>query len=143
MKRGDIIAVPVSRRKESLLDAHTKAIELARYSIKACFNEKIFPIRSRRALANRIVDSVVLIHNNVYKANNTYVSNKDDAEYRLNLQKEAIREIEELPPNIELAYHLFNIDGGKVDYWVGLILEEEELLKKWHKADKKRFGKYM
>jgi hypothetical protein len=125
------------------LEAHTKAIELARYSIRACYNEKIFPMRSRRALANRIVDSVVLIHSNVYKANNTYVTNKDDAEYRLNLQEEAIREIKELPPNIELAYHLFNINGKKIDYWVGLILEEEELLKKWHKSDKARFEKYI
>lgn len=49
-------------------------------------------MRSRRALANRIVDSVVLIHSNVYKANNTYVTNKDDAEYRLGLQEEAIKE---------------------------------------------------
>lgn len=122
---------------------HTKAIELARYSIKACYNEKIFPKRSRRALANRIVDSVVLIHNNVYKANNTYVVTQDDAEYRLNLQKEAIREINELPPTIELAYYLYNINGRKIDYWVGLILEEMELLKKWHKSDKERFKKYM
>ena len=122
---------------------HTKAIELAEYSIRACHNEKIFPKRSRSALANRIVDSVVLIHSNVYKANNTYVASKDDAEYRLNLQKDAIREIKELPPNIELAYHLFGIEGRKIDYWVGLILEEEELLKKWHKSDKKRFKKYM
>lgn len=125
------------------MEAHTKAIELARYSIKACHNEKIFPKRSRRALANRIIDSVVLIHSNVYKANDTYVSDKNDAKYRLELQKEAIREIKELPPNIELAYHLFNIEGRKIDYWVGLILEEEELLKKWHKADKKRFSKYI
>lgn len=120
---------------------HTKAIELAKYSIAACHNEKIFPKRSRRALAEKIINSVVLIHNNVYKANNTYVVTRDDAEYRLNLQKEAIREINELPPTIELAYHLYNISGKKVDHWVGLILEEQELLKKWHKSDKERFKK--
>ena len=68
--------------------AHTKAIELAKYSIKACHNEKIFPKRSRRALAERIINSVVLIHNNVYKANNTYVVTRDDVDYRLKLQKE-------------------------------------------------------
>ena len=34
------IAVPVSKRKESTLEAHTKAIELARYSIKACHTEE-------------------------------------------------------------------------------------------------------
>lgn len=94
-------------------------------------------------MANRIIDSVVLIHSNIYKANNTYVSDKDDAEYRLKLQKEAIREIKELPPNIELAYYLYSIEGRKIDYWVGLILEVEELTKKWHKADKQRFKKYM
>ena len=131
----------MSKRSESKLAVHTKAIELAKYSIKACHNEKIFPKRSRRTLAERIINSVVLIHNNVYKANNTYAVTKDDAEYRLNLQKEAIREINELPPTIELAYHLYNINGRKVDYWVGLILEEQELLKKWHKSDKERFKK--
>lgn len=36
-------------------------------------------------MANRIIDSVVLIHSNIYKANDTYVSDKDDAEYRLKL----------------------------------------------------------
>ena len=117
----------MSKRSESKLAVHTKAIELAKYSINACHNEKIFPKRSRRALAERIINSVVIIHNNVYKANNTYVVTKDDAEYRLALQKEAIREINELPPTIELAYHLYNINGRKVDYWVGLILEEQEL----------------
>ena len=48
------MAVPEGKRTESKLAVHTKAIELARYSIRACYNEKIFPMRSRRALANRM-----------------------------------------------------------------------------------------
>ena len=139
LKGVEEMSVLKSKRDESRLEVESKSIELAVYTIKACNNEKIFPKRTRWSLANKIVDCVVEVNNNIYNANDIYVLTQEDFKDRMELQRSALKLVRDLPPMIALAYEVHGIDGRKINHWIKLVIEVRDLIKKWHKADYKRF----
>ena len=47
--------------------------------------------------------------------------------------------IESLLGNMDIAYATFSIDDKKIDYWVGLVIEIQKLLRNWMKSDLDRY----
>lgn len=136
------MSVPVGKRTESKLDVQTKAKALALYTTQICGNEKNFPKRDRWIITNRIVDTALTIMEEVDVANDIFVSTRGDFELRRKSQTIALSSTAKLLGLMELAYIKYKIDGRRMSYWTGLVLEERELIKKWRQSDKKRYSKY-
>ena len=51
------MSVPMNKRTENKLQALKETLEMAKYTIHMCENEKIFPKKSRWNLCSRIVDN--------------------------------------------------------------------------------------
>lgn len=136
------MSVPVGKRTEGKLEVQTKAKALALYTVQICGNEKNFPKRDRWIITNRIVSTVLEIMEEVDVANDIYVSTKGDFELRRRSQTIALSSTAKLLGLMELAYIKYKIDGRRMSYWTGLVLEERELIKKWRQSDKNRYSKY-
>lgn len=135
------MSVPEGKRTESKLAVQTKSKALALYTVTICGNEKIFPKRDRWVVTNRIVSTALTIMEEVDVANDIYVSTKGDFELRRKSQTIALSSTAKLLGLMELAYIKYGIEGKRIQYWTGLVLEVRELVKKWRKSDKDRYGK--
>lgn len=133
------MSVVKSKRGEADLAIITKARELASYTIHICGNEKNFPKRHRWCITNKIVSDAVDIHSNTRKANAIFVKLKIDYEERRRLQSLTIGTIDSLLGNMDIAYNLFGINDDRIEYWVGLIIEVQKLLRNWMKSDFERY----
>lgn len=133
------MSVPENRRSESRLEVLAKAKDLAVYTTSICGNEKVFPKRDRWVLTNRIVSTVLEILENVNMANDIYVTTKGDFEVRRKCQTIALSSTAKLIALVDLAYMKYNISDTRITYWVGLIADTRELIKKWRQSDKRRF----
>lgn len=135
------MAVVKSKRGENELDVTTFSRELAVYTIRICTNENNFPKRYRWCVTNEIVKSVNIIHSNIRKANEVYVKDKSDYQLRKRYQNIAIAEIGSLLGYMDIAFELFGVKDKRMFHWTGLVINVQNLLRKWKKADDKRFNK--
>lgn len=137
------MSVPKSKRGESKLEVLTKARELAKYTIKICSNENCFPKRYRWCITHKIIDTVLEITRFSTMANAIYMGDKEhqkeDWALRRSYQTKALADTYALLEMMDIAYQLFGIDGSKMSYWTGLVLEEQDLLRRWKKSDKERY----
>lgn len=134
------MSVPKSKRGHSELSVVTKAGELATYTIHICSNEKCFPKRYRWCITSKIVDAAVDINRYVVMANAVYVG--EDVEMfkiRRNYQTMALTSISSLLSMMDIAYRTFGIDGSRMNYWTGLVIEVQNLVRSWKKADERRY----
>lgn len=132
------MSVVKSKREETELTVITKANNLAKYTINICSNEKNFPKRYRWCITAKIVESAIAISNSIIKANSIYVENAGDLEFRTRLQKEAISETYAMLSMIDIAYVTFGIESSRIENWTKMIVEVQNLLRGWKKADKNR-----
>lgn len=137
------MSVPLSKRGESELRVLTKSDELAAYTIHICSNEKHFPKRYRWCITAKIVDSSIDIVRYIKMANSLFI-NKDEEKFKLRLiyQDEAIASTYSLLAMIDIAYRTFSIESRRIEYWTGLIIEVQTLLRNWQKVNKQQFEKY-
>ncbi len=137
------MAVPEGKRTQSKLEVQTRARALAKYTVHICSNEKLFPKRDRWLLTNRIVIAALTIMEEVDTANSIFVTERVDYELRRKSQTIALAYTARLLGLVDLAYQKYDaLDGGRVMYWVSLIVEVRDLIIKWRKSDKDRFYKY-
>jgi hypothetical protein len=40
---------------------------------------------------------------------------------------------------MDIAYALFNVDDDRIEYWTGLVIEVQNLLREWRKSDQERY----
>ena len=112
------MSVPKSKRGTSKLEVITKANELATHTIHICSNESCFPKRYRWCITAKIVDAAVEISRLINMANSVYV-NPESEHWK--------------------AYRTFGIEGSKMDYWTGLVINVQNLLRNWKRSDENRY----
>lgn len=133
------MSVVKSKRTESKLEVVTKAIELSTYTIHICSNEKNFPKRYRWCLTGKIVDFTIDICNFTNMANSVYVSNYKDFNTRRQYQNKALAASYALLTMMDIAYATFGIDDDRIQHWVGLVINVQNLLRNWRKSDSEKY----
>lgn len=77
-------------------------------------------------------------------ANSVYVNTesqywKNDWELRRGYQVQALAQISSLLTMMDIAYRTFSIEGSKMDYWVGLVINVQNLIRNWKRSDENRY----
>ena len=67
------------------------------------------------------------------------INNEDLYKYRYSQQIQSFAHLESLKVLLDLAYDLVKIEGRRVDYWAGLIVDARKKLQAWIRSDKKRY----
>lgn len=125
-------------RGEGKLQVLNKARELKKYSLTIVKSEKNFPKSTRWLYASPIVNEVREACICIRHANSVYVTTEDEYNYRRMEQVKAHAHLDALLDLIDDAYDAGYISGKQVEYWTGLILHTDDLLKAWIKSDKEK-----
>lgn len=133
------MSVVKSKRTKSELEVVTKAIALSTYTIHICSNEKNFPKRYRWCLTGKIVDFTIDICNFINMANSVYVSSAKDYQTRRQYQNNALASSYALLTMMDIAYATFSIDDDRIEHWVGLVIDVQNLIRNWRKSDSDRY----
>ena len=133
------MSVVKSKRTQSELEVVTKAIALSSYTIHICSNEKNFPKRYRWCLTGKIVDFTIDICNFINMANSVFVSSANDFQTRRQYQNQALASSYALLTMMDIAYNTFSIDDDRIEHWIGLVIEVQNLLRNWRKSDLERY----
>ena len=134
------MSVVKSKRSESELTIINKSRELAIYTANICSNEKNFPKRYRWCITSKIVSDSFDIYSNIRKANAIFVKIKPDYDIRRQCQNNAKGTIDSLLGNMDIEYSMFGISDNRIEYWTGLIIDVQTLLRNWMKSDYDRYG---
>lgn len=135
------MSVPKSKRGHSDLEVVTKANELATYTIHICSNEKCFPKRYRWCITAKLVDAAIDISRYINMANSVYVGNDIEMfKLRKAYQTKGLVCTYSLLSMMDIAYQTFGIEGSRMDYWTGLVITVQNLLRNWKKSDDKRYS---
>ncbi len=135
------MSVRTGDRNKGKLQVLNKARELKRYSLGLVKNEKYFPKSTRWLHAYPIVNEVRTACTCIRHANSVYVTSDEDYKYRHLEQVKAHASLDALLDLINDAYDANYISGEQVEYWTGLILQTDDLLKSWTKSDKEKYQK--
>ena len=125
-------------RGEGKLQVLNKSRELKKYSLTIVKSEKNFPKSTRWLYASPIVNEVREACICIRHANSVYVTTEDEYNYRRMEQVKAHAHLDALLDLIDDAYDAGYISGKQVEYWTGLILNTDDLLKAWIKSDKEK-----
>jgi len=125
-------------RGEGKLQVLNKARELKKYSLTVIKSEKNFPKSTRWIYASPIVDEVRSACVCIRHANSVFVTNDDEYKYRRMEQVKAHAHLDALLDLIDDSYDAKYITENQVEYWTGLILQTDDLLKAWIKSDKEK-----
>lgn len=132
-------------RGEGKLQVLNKARELKNYSLGLVKNDKHFPKSTRWLYAAPIAEEVRSACTCIRHANSVYISDditrEDDYRYRRSEQTKAHAHLDALLDLIDDAYGAGYISGNQVEFWTGLILKTDDLLKAWIKSDKEHYNK--
>jgi hypothetical protein len=126
-------------RGEGKLQVLNKARELKEYSLNQLKNEKHFPKSTRWLYSSPIATEVREACICIRHANSVYVTNGEEYKYRRMEQVKAHAHLDALLDLIDDAYRASYISGDKVEFWTGLILKTDDLLKAWIKSDKDKY----
>jgi hypothetical protein len=133
------MSVVKSKRGESDLAIINKSRELAVYTARICSNEKNFPKRYRWCITSKIVSDAFDIYGNIRKANTIFVKIRPDYDIRRQCQNKARGALDSLLGNMDIAYSMFGINDKRIEYWTGLVIEVQSLLRNWMKSDYERY----
>ncbi|MBR2259739.1 MAG: hypothetical protein IJ899_20850 [Blautia sp.] len=122
-----------------MLYAVDRAAKLAAHTITICANPKIF-LPEYQHITQEIVNTSVEIYKDAWTANNIVVKIPDDWITRRRMQLLAISKCNALLALIGLAKMLYHLRSKKVKCWATMTIETRGLLRKWHEADRKRYG---
>ena len=134
-------------RTEGKLQVLNKARILKSYSIDRA---KTFPKSTRWLYAAPVVNEIRSACLSIRHANSVHFPSefpKDneyrrrDYKYRRSEQIKAHASLDALLDLIEDAYAAHYISGDQLDYWTGLVIEADELLKAWIKSDTAKLKK--
>lgn len=135
------MSVPKSKRGHSDLEVVTKANELATYTIHICSNEKCFPKRYRWCITAKLVDAAIDISRYIIMANSVYVGNDIEMfKLRKVYQTKGLAATYSLLSMMDVAYRTFGIEGSRMDYWTGIVITVQNLIRNWKKSDERRYS---
>lgn len=134
------MSVVAGKRSEGDLKVITVSGELCDYTLQITSAEKHFPKRYRWSITNRIVQTALDIDDHLIHANSVYVRSDDGSLLRRQThQLQALELTYVLLRNIDRAYRRFGIDSFNIEYWTGLILSLQRLIRWWYQKDKERY----
>lgn len=124
-------------RGEGNLQVLNRARELKIYSLTALKSDKRFPKSTRWLYAYPIAEAVREASSSIRRANSVFATTEEEWRYRRLEQVKAHASLNALLDLIDDAYDAGYITGAQVEHWTGLILQTDDLLKSWMKADKR------
>ena len=96
---------------------------------------------SKEALARRIENAAILAGECAWRANGIRVGkNGEGYETRLQLQNEAIRNLEALTYLVNTARKICSLTGKETKYWIDAIGKNRSMVAKWRDSDRKRYA---
>ena len=116
----------------------TCAKELEYHTYKKCRNGRIFPKKDRMFLPARMMDEASNACVFVQDANSMDINRLREGGRRLDLQRDAMRELRKLLNHIQLANRLNMINEDESTYWAKLASDVLYQTAAWHKSDKRR-----
>lgn len=132
------MAVIKSKRQENPLQVLGMAQDLAVHTLTICNNEKVFPKRDRWQLTGEIVRTALRIYISIRHANRVKVEEMADYLRRMELQRLALEDINNLLGLIDIAGARCHLPGDRQRYWTGLAVKLEGKARAWHRSDKAR-----
>ena len=114
------------------------AKELEYHTYNKCRNGKVFPKKVRMFLPARMMDEASNACALMQDANSRDIGRLREGGQRLDLQRDAMRELNKLLNHIELAKKLKLIDEDESAYWAKLASDVLNQAAAWHKSDKRR-----
>ena len=122
----------------------SQLIERVKDYFQSAEHKKEFPKRYRWCITAKIVDAAVEISRLINMANSVYVNPesehwKADWELRRGYQVQALAQTYSLLTMMDIAYRTFGIEGSKMDYWTGLVINVQNLLRNWKRSDENRY----
>lgn len=126
-------------RQQGKLEVLNLATNLCTHTLQLCRNEKLFPKSQRWILTQKIANEAVDALACIRRANATLVDGEDIDErhrYRSGQQTEAHAHLGALYALVDIAYNMnSSIDGDRVAYWTQLIMDTDDKLKAWARAN--------
>lgn len=133
------MSVPKSKRKKSGLELFYKANELACYTIKICSNKNVFEEKYQNALTNKVIDTSVQIFVDLWTANNIKVCDKKSYDARIDLERRAKRNCNNLLAMMQIAQRLFHLSTKRIKFWGNKTLEVRNGINKLAESDINRY----
>ena len=130
------VSVIKSKRNVSQMEFLHKARELEIYTIKKCIN---FPKRYTFHFTQFLTESSVRIYENVKKANSVFPQNQHEAQMRRDYLLRARCELQSMISQLEVAQEIFGLPENVMEFWVGLIAQELDLLRGVLSNDSSRY----
>ena len=126
------------QRQAGELRVITCAKELEYHTYNKCRNGKVFPKKDRMFLPARMMDEASNACAFIQDANSMDIGRLREGGRRLDLQRDAMRELRKLLNHIELAKRLKLINEDECAYWAKLASNVLYQTAAWHKSDKRR-----
>lgn len=141
------MAVEVGRRnipdtpQNRQLDACTQARKFAIHTLRICQNKNIFDPEYQETLINDLVETAKDIFINVDIANNIRVAGSEGRWLkRYNHQITAIEKCRRMTGLIALTKEAFHLRSKKVNYWIDMLFDTQELIEGWNTSDIIRYS---
>lgn len=128
------MSVPESEREKGELEALTRALDVATYSIKIMANQSKFDSRYDAVLGNDLKSSALAIYKYAWFANDIVVANKETKQVKLELQLKAIQACNELLVYVNIAHMIYRLKSKRMEHWTRITLDCRKLLREWHKV---------
>lgn len=133
------MSVPVGRRQKNKFEVMLEAQALTVYTIKICCNKKVFLPEYQSAITDDIIRTAKDIYVNIWQANNILVKEKAHAVKRLELQREAAMQCNNLIALMQIAKTVFHLSSKRIKFWGASTIKVRGLIRAWAEADKKRY----
>lgn len=123
------MSVREGERQESNLKYIQDAEKLCAYTLQMCNNPHHFP---EPVLANQMKEEAIQMLCNLRYNLSAYTLNKKDTRTLFKYQLAAMAHLDALQSLLGQAYDskFYHIDSDSVEYWIGLIINTEESIKK-------------
>lgn len=141
------MAVNVGQRnvKDTPANTQSQTLQAIRkfnnHTFKIAKNKKYFLEEYDDIITLPMLKTIAQIYGDCYVANNIYVSSYDDYIRRYTLQKRSIDNMNRVVAYVQMAQDQFHLRLNRFYYWFDLYEKAFSLLKKWHNADKERYGR--
>lgn len=133
------MSVLEKKRRKGKMEVQTKAIELAKYTMKKAGNESVIAKRNRWCIGDRMVNAVLDMCQCIDMANTLSLDNPPERKERLLNQKKALGCTFQLMTLLSIANDYKSIGKGYKS-WTKLVATEQKLLNGWIDSDKSRVG---
>lgn len=134
------MSVLVQNRKESQAEFINTAHEIEKLTIRLSMRENAIPKRYRYFLAQPLVCSARALNQYITYANAIFPKTQEEYRIRQKYQKRAMLEVKNLLELMRLASELLPIKNTVLEEWTRKVVLEENVLRKWTQADKKRYA---